>query len=285
MTAHDTQDLIALGRDHEAAITAIKAKQQVTWSSGDYSVIGTTLQIVGESLCEAVDLHAGWHVLDVAAGNGNAALAAARRGCEVVATDYVTDLLAHAQQRAAANGLAVATQFADAENLPFDDASFDAVLSTFGVMFVPDPARAAAEMLRVVHGGGVIGLANWTPEGFVGQLFKIVGAHVAPPAGIPSPLRWGTEARLEELLRAGATVRVTRKHFVFRYRTPESWFDTFITYYGPTVKAWAALDDSGKESFRTQLLALVERLNLAQDGTMLVPSEYLEVVATVTTRV
>lgn len=264
----------------EPDLAVIKEKQQATWSSGDYSVIGTTLQIVGESLCEAVDLHAGWRVLDVAAGNGNASLAAARRGCDVVATDYVEALLEGAARRAAANGLSITTQFADAENLPFDDASFDAVLSTFGVMFVPDPQRAAAEMLRVVRAGGRIGLANWTPEGFVGELFKIVGAHVPPPAGIPSPLRWGTDAGLDELFGAATSLQVTRQHFVFRYRTPQAWFDTFVTYYGPTFKAWGALDASGKESLQSQLLALVARRNVADDGTMLVPSEYLEVVAT-----
>ncbi|HUR78715.1 MAG TPA: class I SAM-dependent methyltransferase [Acidimicrobiales bacterium] len=261
-------------------LEAVKAKQQATWASGDYAVIGTTLQIVGESLCEATDLHAGWRVLDVAAGNGNASLAAARRGGDVTATDYVTDLLEGAQRRASANGLSITTQFADAENLPFDDASFDAVLSTFGVMFVPDPASAAAELLRVTRAGGRIGLTNWTPEGFIGQMFKIVGAHVPPPAGVPSPLAWGTEARLEELLGDGADVAVTRKHFVFRYASTAAWFETFTTYYGPTFKAWGVLDDAGKESFRTQLIALADSNNTATDGTMTVPSEYLEVVAT-----
>ena len=260
-------------------INAVKEKQQATWASGDYAVIGSTLQIVGESLCEAVDLHAGQRVLDVAAGNGNATLAAARRGCDVVATDYVTELLEGAQRRADANGLQITTQFADAENLPFGDASFDAVLSTFGVMFVPDPARAASEMLRVVRSGGRIGLANWTPEGYIGQMFKIVGAHVPPPAGIPSPLQWGTDARLEELFGTDAKVEITRKHFVFRYTSPEAWFRTFITYYGPTFRAWGALDEAGKESFRTKLVALADEHNTATDGTMVVPSEYVEVVA------
>jgi SAM-dependent methyltransferase len=261
-------------------LAAVKEKQQATWASGDYAVIGTTLQIVGESLCEAVDLHAGWRVLDVAAGNGNASLAAARRGCDVTATDYVTELLEGTARRAAANNLAIATQFADAENLPFDDASFDAALSTFGVMFVPNPSRAAAELLRVVRPGGRIGLANWTPEGFVGQMFKIVGAHVPPPAGVPSPLQWGTDDRLYELFGSEGGLTVTRKHFVFRYPSAAAWFETFITYYGPTFKAWGALDDAGKESFRTQLVALADAHNTATDGTLTVPSEYLEVVVT-----
>jgi SAM-dependent methyltransferase len=260
------------------ALEGIKQKQQATWASGDYAVIGTTLQVVGESLCEAADLHAGWRVLDVAAGNGNASLAAARRGCAVVATDYVTELLDGAQRRAAANDLAITTQFADAEHLPYADASFDAVLSTFGVMFVPDPDRAAAEMLRVTRSGGVIGLANWTPEGFVGQMFKIVGAHVPPPTGIPSPLQWGTDDRLYELFGSERALRVDRRHFVFRYRSAQHWFETFITYYGPTFKAWGALDDAGKESFRSQLVALADAHNTATDGTLTVPSEYVEVV-------
>jgi ubiquinone/menaquinone biosynthesis C-methylase UbiE len=258
----------------------IKTKQQATWASGDYAVIGTTLQIVGESLCEAVDLHAGWQVLDVAAGNGNASLAAARRGADVTATDYVEALLEGTKARAAAERLPIITQVADAENLPFDDASFDAVLSTFGVMFVPNPERAAAELLRVCRSGGRIGLANWTPEGFVGGLLKTVGALVPPPSGVPSPLAWGTEARLQELFGAGATVAVTRRMFTFRYRSAEHFFDTFVAYYGPTHKAWHALDEGGRASMRAQLMTLLNDANRNDDGTLSVDSEYLEVVAT-----
>ncbi len=199
-------------------IETIKGRQQATWSSGDYAVIGTTLQIVGESLCEAVDVTAGSRVLDVAAGNGNASLAAARRGCAVTATDYVEALLEGAQRRAEAEGLPLTTRVADAENLPFDNGAFDTVLSTFGVMFVPNPDRAAEEMLRVTRSGGRIGLANWTPTGFIGRMFKIVGAHVPPPAGVPSPLAWGTEERLADLFGADTKVDVVRRHFVFRYR-------------------------------------------------------------------
>ncbi len=261
-------------------LDAIKAKQQQTWASGDYVVIGTSLQIVGESLCEAVDVAAGTRVLDVAAGNGNAALAAARRGCQVVATDYVEDLLHAARHRAEADGLVLETRTADAEDLPFADGEFDAVLSTFGVMFVPDPARAAAELLRVCRSGGRIGLANWTPTGFVGQMFKIVGGHVPPPAGVPSPLAWGTEERLGELLGGGAKVEVHRRHFVFRYRSATHFFETFRDYYGPVVKAWAALDDAGRESFRSQLVALADQHDRGPSGSLAVPSEYLEVVAT-----
>jgi ubiquinone/menaquinone biosynthesis C-methylase UbiE len=261
-------------------LDAIKTKQQATWASGDYAVIGTTLQIVGESLCEAVDLSAGSRVLDVAAGNGNASLAAARRGAEVVASDYVDHLLDRARQRAAADGLAIEARVADAEDLSFEDASFDAVLSTFGVMFTPNPERAASELVRVCRPGGRIGLANWTPEGFVGQMFKIVGAHVPPPAGVPSPLQWGTEARLQELFGDRADVAVTRKMFTFRYRSAEHWFETFREFYGPTFKAWGALDGDGQESFRSQLIALADGANRTS-GALSVDSEYLEVVATV----
>ena len=263
-----------------AEIDAIKAKQQATWASGDYAVIGTSLQLVGESLCEAVDVRAGWRVLDVAAGNGNASLAAARRRCEVIATDYVDTLLDRARQRAEADGVPLATQHADAEDLPFGVGEFDAVLSTFGVMFTPNPDRAAAELLRVCRPGGRIGLANWTPDGFVGRMFKIVGQHVPPPAGVPSPLLWGTEEHLVERLGGGATLDVTRRQFTFRYRSALEWFETFAAFYGPMVKAYAALDDAGRESLRTQLVALVDECNLESGGAMVVPSDYLEVVAT-----
>ena len=261
-------------------IEAIKQRQQATWSSGDYAVIGTRLQIVGESLCEAVDVSAGERVLDVAAGNGNASLAAARRGGDVTASDYVEELLDRARIRADADGLPLNTRVADAEALPFADASFDCVLSTFGVMFTPNPARAAAEMVRVCRPGGRIGLANWTPTGFVGQMFKIVGQHVPPPAGVPSPLQWGTEDRLNELFGADAKVDVARRHFVFRYRSAEDFFETFKAYYGPTVKAWAALDAGGQASFRNQLVALAAGANRNSSGALTVESEYLEVVAT-----
>ena len=260
-------------------IEAIKGRQQATWASGDYAVIGTTLQVVGETLCEAVDLPAGARVLDVAAGNGNASLAAARRGAVVVASDYVESLLAGTSRRAAAEGLDIQVRVADAENLPFSDGEFHGVLSTFGVMFVPNPDRAAAEMTRVCRSGGRIGLANWTPGGFIGQMFKVVGAHVPPPAGVRSPVEWGTQARLAELF-PDADIDIQTRSFVFRYRSAQHWLDTFRTYYGPTFKAFGALDDVEGKQLETDLIELVTRLNTATDGTLRVPGEYLEVVIT-----
>jgi SAM-dependent methyltransferase len=262
------------------ALEAIKNKQQATWASGDYAMIGTTLQIVGESLCEAVDVAAGWRVLDVAAGNGNAALAAARRGAEVTASDYVARLLQLAERRAEADGLRLHTRVADAEDLPFDDASFDCVLSTFGVMFTPNPQRAAGELLRVCRPGGRVGLANWTPDGFVGRMFKIVGQHATPPPGLPSPVAWGTEERVRQLLSAGARVDVSRRQFIFRFRSGEDYFETFRAYYGPLLRAWDGLDGAGRDSLRTQLIALAEEANRAPAGSLAVESDYLEVVAT-----
>jgi ubiquinone/menaquinone biosynthesis C-methylase UbiE len=205
---------------------AVKQRQQATWAAGDYAVVGTTLQIVGERLCEAIDLRAGERVLDVAAGNGNATLAAARRFAEVTSTDYVGALLDRGRERAAAERLAVSFQEADAEDLPFADGSFDAALSTFGVMFTPNQEKAAAELVRVVRKGGRVGLANWTPDGFVGQLFKTIGKHVPPPAGVKSPALWGTEARLAELF-PGLEVKATKQVFNFRYRSPGHWLEVF----------------------------------------------------------
>jgi ubiquinone/menaquinone biosynthesis C-methylase UbiE len=261
------------------ALDAIKGRQQATWASGDYAVIGTTLQIVGETLCEAVDIAAGSKVLDVAAGNGNASIAAARRGADVVATDYVEGLLEGTRRRAEANGLRVETRYADAEDLPFADDSFDTALSTFGVMFTPNADRTAAELQRVVRPGGRIGVANWTPDGFIGRMFKVVGAHVPPPAGVPSPLLWGTEDRVRELFAGSSRIEVAKKQFVFRYRSAEDFFETFRTYYGPTLRAWEALDETGRASFRDGIVSLANELNRDTRGALAVPSDYLEVVA------
>ena len=264
-----------------ADLVALKGRQQASWSSGDYAVVGTTLQIVGEELCEALDLRAGQKVLDVAAGNGNVTLAAARRWCEVTSTDYVPSLLEGGRARASAEGLKIAFKEADAEALPFDDGAFDAVVSTFGVMFTPNQERAASELLRVCKPGGQIGLANWTPDGFIGQLFKILGKYLPPPAGVKSPALWGTRARLDEIFRPGAsTIRAEPRHFNFRYRSPEHFVEVFKTYYGPMLKAFAALDATGQNGLRHDLIALIASLNKASDGTMVVPSEYLEIVIT-----
>ncbi|WP_407155912.1 class I SAM-dependent methyltransferase [Bradyrhizobium sp. STM 3557] len=258
---------------------AVKKRQHGAWSSGDYAIIGTTLQIVGEELCEALDLRAGQRVLDVAAGNGNATLAAARRWCDVVSTDYVPALLERARLRATADGLSVTFREADAEALPFDDGAFDAVVSTFGVMFTPNQDRAAAELARVCRRGGKIGLANWTPEGFIGQVFKTLGTYLPPPAGLKSPALWGTEARITEMFGAAASsIRCERRQFMFRYRSPEHFLDVFETYYGPVLKAFAALDAANQDALERDLLALIATLNRAEDGTMVVPSEYLEIV-------
>ena len=259
--------------------SAVKQKQQAAWSAGDYAVIGTTLQIVGEMLCEALDLRAGERVLDVAAGNGNATLAAARRWCDVVSTDYVGALLERGKARASAEGLAVRFEEADAENLPYADASFDVVLSTFGVMFTPNQERAASELARVCRSGGRIGLANWTPSGFIGELFKLIGRYIPPPSGVKSPSLWGTEERLRELFDANVgTLQAVRQNFVFRYRSPQHWLDTFRTYYGPVQKVFNAVGAAQQEALAADLIRLVQRFNRATDGAMVLPSEYLEVV-------
>jgi ubiquinone/menaquinone biosynthesis C-methylase UbiE len=260
---------------------AVKVRQRAAWSSGDYAVIGTTLQIVGEALCEALDLRSGQRVLDVAAGNGNASLAAARRWCEVVSTDYVPALLARGRERAAAERFDIEFREADTEALPFEAGSFDAVVSTFGAMFASDPRRVAAELARVCKPGGKIGMANWTPEGFIGQLFRTIGRHAPPPAGVESPALWGTRARLTELFGAhAASIQVQPRLFVFRYRSPAHWLEIFRTYYGPVLKAFAALDAPAQAVLADDLIALIGRFNRAQDGTMVAPGEYLEIVIT-----
>jgi ubiquinone/menaquinone biosynthesis C-methylase UbiE len=258
---------------------AIKSRQQATWSAGDYAVIGITLQLVGERLCEAVDLRAGERVIDVAAGNGNATLAAARRFAEVTSTDYVDALLGRGRERAAAERLPVTFKQADAEALPFADGCFDVALSTFGVMFTPNQEMAAAELARVVRKGGRIGLANWTPDGFIGQLFKLIGKHVAPPAGIKSPALWGTEGRLGELF-SGHQVKASKQIFSFRYKSASHWLDVFKTYYGPTNRAFAMLDVAGQAALEADIMDLLERMNRGGRDSLVVPGEYLEIVVT-----
>src|SRR5882724_8927103 len=272
---------IALSADNQIdqVLNAMKTRQHGAWSSGDYAVVGTTLQIVGEELCEALDVRSGQKVLDVAAGNGNATLAAARRWCDVVSTDYVPSLLERGQLRAKAEGLPIEFKVADAEALPFADAAFDTVLSTFGVMFTPNQDKAAAELLRVCRSGGKIGLANWTPEGFIGQLFKTLGKYLPRPRGTRSPALWGTQSRIAEIFGASAaSIKTEKRNFSFRYRSPAHFLDTFRNYYGPMLKAFAGLDDMNQRALANDLLALIGKMNRAQDGTMIVPSEYLEIV-------
>jgi ubiquinone/menaquinone biosynthesis C-methylase UbiE len=260
--------------------TAVKLKQQAAWSTGDYSVVGVTLQIVGESLCEAMDVRPGQRLLDVAAGNGNSSLAAARRFCEVTSTDYVQDLLRRGRERAEAERLPIEFKLADAESLPFPDGAFDAVTSTFGVMFAPDQEKAAAELLRVCRPGGKIGLANWTPDSFIGGLFKTLGRYVPPAPGLQSPALWGTRERLENFFGADATVAAAERHFVLRYRSPEHWIELWRSIYGPLTKAFESLDAQKQQALVSDLNALIGGMNVAKDGTMIVPSKYLEVVVT-----
>jgi len=260
-------------------LEAIKLKQRTTWASGDFAIIGTTLQIVGESLCEAVDLRAGSTVLDVAAGNGNCSLAAARRFCAVTSTDYVPALLEDGRRRAAAERLAIEFQEADAEALPFADDVFDAVLSSFGVMFAPNHAQAAREMLRVCRPGGRIGLANWTPQGFVGRLLGVVGRHVPPPAGVTPPSPWGVTEHLTQLFAiSAAAIHTTPREFAFRYRSPQHFVDVFRAWYGPVHKAFAALPPEGQARLEQDILALAAEFNVSGDRTLIAPGEYLEIV-------
>ncbi len=259
-------------------LATIKGRQQIAWGSGDYAIVGTTLQIVGETLCEAVDLRSNQRVLDVAAGNGNATLAAARRFADVVSTDYVGALLERGRERAKADRLPVTFQEADAENLPFAEASFDVVLSTFGVMFTPNHEQAANELIRVCRPGGKIGMANWTPQGFIGQLFKTIGKYVPPAPGVKSPALWGTRAHLDTLFGSKATVAVESKDFAFRYKSPKHWVELFRACYGPVLKAFEAIDPKARKALETDLYALLDEFNIAKDGTLVVPGEYLEVV-------
>ncbi len=259
--------------------TAIKQKQQATWASGNYAVVGTTLQIVGEMLAEAADVMAGERVLDVAAGNGNATLAAARRHATTTSTDYVESLLNQGRTRAEAEGLEVAFRTADVEALPFGDSSFDVVLSTFGVMFAPNQVQSAAEMSRVLRKGGRIGLANWTPDSFIGSLFKVIGRHVPPPAGLTSPALWGDEMHLATLF-PGHKIKAERRTFNFRYHSPAHFVQVFRTYYGPTHKAFAALDENARGKLEADVLELIATAKRKDATALVVPSTYLEAVIT-----
>jgi ubiquinone/menaquinone biosynthesis C-methylase UbiE len=260
-------------------LAAIKQRQQATWSSGDYHMIGTQIQVVSELMIEALDVHSNERVLDVATGSGNAALAAARRGCDVIGVDYVPSLLARARRRADAEGLPAEFVEGDAEALPFRDGRFDVVSSVFGAMFAPDQEQTASELARVCRAGGRIGLVAHTPEGFIGRLFGVVGRHVPPPAGVRSPIQWGTEDRLRALFAdAIGGLRTAKREYVFRYRLPEAYLDYWRRFYGPTLKAFEAVGEDGREALEQDLLQLIACFNRADDGTMVVPTEYLEAV-------
>jgi ubiquinone/menaquinone biosynthesis C-methylase UbiE len=261
-------------------LDALKARQQKTWASGSYGAVAALIHPMSERLVEAVDPSAGDRVLDVATGTGNAAIAAARRGCTVTGLDFVPQLLQRARVRAAAEDLTVEFVEGDAERLQYPDGAFDAVVSCVGVMFAPDQERAAGELARVCRPGGRIGLASWTPDGFIGAMFRTVGAHVPPPAGLRPAVQWGSEQRLAELLGGAVSgLRATRREFVFRFATPEEFADFFRTNYGPTLTAFQALDEDGRPRLRTDLVELARRYNSAGDGTVKLPSAYLEVVA------
>lgn len=260
-------------------LAAIKTRQQATWSSGDYHMIGTQIQIVSEMLVEALDVHSTERVLDVATGSGNAALAAARRGCDVTGVDYVPGLLVRARRRADAEGLPIDFVEGDAEALPFADAAFDVVSSVFGSMFAPDQEKTAAELARVANPGGRIGIVAHTPDGFIGNLFKVIAKHVPPPAGLRSPIQWGTEARLRELFVGRiADLKLEKRFYTFRDRSPAHFVEYWRTYYGPTLKAFEAVGESGRDALEADMVELIVRFNRADDGTMVVPSEYLEAV-------
>jgi SAM-dependent methyltransferase len=262
-------------------LATIKGRQQKAWSSGDYGKVGVTLSMMAEQLAEAADLKPGQKVLDVASGNGNAALAAARRFSDVTGIDYVPTLLDEARNRAEAEGLTIDFQEGDAEDLPFEDASFDAVLSTLGVMFAPDQQKAAGELLRVVRPGGTIGMANWVPDGYIGNLFKTIGKYVPPPPGLKPPFRWGTEEGLDELLNGGiGSLQTRRRTFVWRFPSAQHHVDFMREYYGPLNKAFGALDEEGQNALESDLISLAESYNRSDDGTAVLHADYLEIVAT-----
>ena len=260
---------------------AVTARQQQAWATGNFHRIGVTTVVVGERLVRAVGVRAGQQVLDVAAGAGNTSLAAARRFGDVIASDYVPDLLTTAARRAEAEGLPMKTEVADAQNLPYGDASFDVVLTTFGAMFAPDQDKTASELLRVLKPGGKLGMANWTPAGFIGQLFALGTKHAPPPPGLNPPSRWGTKEGLQELLGSrGASVEVKEREMDFVYPSASYMLELYRTWFGPTATAFAALDEAGQQAYADDLMALYTEWNQAPDDTVLIPAAYLEVVAT-----
>jgi ubiquinone/menaquinone biosynthesis C-methylase UbiE len=262
-------------------LSAIKARQQQTWASGDFAVVAARIVLVSELLADAADLKAGWRVLDVACGTGNAALAAARSGTHVLGVDYVPELLERGRGRAAAEGLDVEFRVGDAEDLPAGNASFDAVLSVFGVMFAPDQKRAAGEIVRVTRPRGTVGLASWSPDGFIGEMFRVIGQHVSGPPGVLSPMLWGTEQHLSDLFgKAAADARSAQRTFTFRHPSAEEFVAFFRRWYGPTVKAFEVLDENGRAALAADLTHLVRSWDRNQGGSVAVPARYLETILT-----
>jgi ubiquinone/menaquinone biosynthesis C-methylase UbiE len=264
----------------EPDLRAVKQHQQQAWASGDFAVVGSRIVLVAEQLCDSADLRAGWRVLDVCTGSGNAAIAAARLGCIAVGLDWVPALLEQARRRADAESLDVSLRLGDAELLPFPEASFDAVTSVFGCMFAPDHARTAAELLRVCRSNGRIALASWTPDGFIGELFRTVGAHVPPPPGLPSPMLWGTESHLRELFGERiAWLEVVERTFTFRFRSAEELVTFFRTWYGPTLKAFEALEGEARDALQSDLVALARKFDRLGGDAIAIPATYSEAVA------
>jgi len=263
-------------------LAAVKQRQQQAWSSGDFHAVAARIVLVAEQLVDTADLQAGWHVLDVATGSGNAAIAAARLGCQAIGVDYVPSLLARGRERVIAEGLDVALLEGDAEALPFPDRSFDAVISVFGAMFAPDHEKAASELVRVSKPGATIALASWTPGGFIGEVFRTVAKHVPPPAGVRSPMLWGTREHLESMFRNKvSSLEVIERDFTFRFRSAEEFVDFFRTWYGPTLKAFAALDSqAARRALEHDLVELARKHDRLGSGrSIAIPSAYTEAIA------
>jgi SAM-dependent methyltransferase len=260
--------------------SAVKRRQQATWASGDFSVVAARIVYQAEQLCETADLQAGWRVLDVATGSGNAALAAARRGCQAVGIDYVPALLERGRMRAAAEHLGVEFVEGDAEQLPFPSATFDAVVSIYGVMFAPNHRLAASELLRVCRPGGRIALACWTPNGFIGETFRLFSRYLPPTPGLQPPVLWGDEAYQRDLFGEGAaSVTAYPRTAIFRDRSAEENVEFFRTFYGPTLRAFEALPAEQRAELNDNLVALVQRYDRnAGTGSVAIAADYLETV-------
>jgi len=264
-----------------ADLSVVKARQQKTWASGDYAVVASRIVLASELLADAADLQAGWEVLDVACGNGNATLAAARSGTHALGIDYVPELLEGGRARAVAEGLDVEFRLGDTEDLPVADEYFDAVLSVFGVMFAPDHQRAANEIIRAVRPGGTVGLASWIPDGFIGQMFGVVTRHVPGPPGVASPLLWGTEEHLSDLFGAlAADARSVQRTCTWRFTSPEEFVWFFRRWYGPVLKAFEVLEEDGRAGLAHDLSQLARHWDRNHGGSIAIPATYLETILT-----